>query len=341
MRIVIPGGSGQVGQVLARGLRARGHTVQIIGRSVADPALRWDGRTPGPWCEAIDGADAVISLAGRSVSCRYHWANLNEMFASRVDSALAVGDAIARAARPPKVWIQASTASIYRHSTHTPAVDGGPLGRTDSATVAGTPDYWAYSMHIARAWELALAAVPTPHTRKVALRLGFTMSPDPGGIFDWLMWLVRWGLGGPFVGGEQYVGWIGDRDLVRAVCFLIERDDLAGPVNLTAPTPLPNRAFMATLRRAAGVSWGLPIARWMARIGAVFLDTDIELMEKSRRVLPQRLLDAGFVFEQPTWEQAAPDLHDRWARAESYARSNSPRTTGSPSRTIQAPPAST
>ena len=188
MRIVLVGGTGQLGTVLRRELEGAGHEVAVVGRSVADPSLRWDGRSPGPWHAAIDGSDVVINLAGRSVNCRYTWANLNEMMASRVESTVAVGRAIAAAERPPRVWLQASTASIYAH-THGPAHTeaSGVLGGHEP----GVPDYWAYSTHIGRAWELALEAAETPRTRKVALRIAFTMSPDHGGVFDWLCWLVE------------------------------------------------------------------------------------------------------------------------------------------------------
>lgn len=313
MRVVIVGGTGQVGQVLRRGLIEVGHDVLVIGRSVAEPELRWDGRSDGSWSRAIDGADAVINLAGRSVNCRYHWRNLNEMMASRIDSAQAVGRAIASSRRPPRVWLQASTASIYAHSVD--RVQTESTGVIDGCA-PGTPAYWGYSVHIARAWELALDAAPTPSTRKVAMRLGFTMSPDAGGIFDRLVDLVRWRLGGPFCGGSQFVSWLAEADLVRAVAWLLERDDLSGPINLTAPHPIPNTAFMQTLRDAIGVRFGLPITPAMARVGAVWLRTDAELMQKSRRVVPERLLDAGFRFTFPTWREAAPVLVQRHAERE-------------------------
>lgn len=308
MRIVMPGGTGQIGGFLARHFRAAGHEVLVIGRSAADPALRWDGKHDGPWFEAIDGADVVLNLTGRSVNCRYHWANLNEMMASRIDSTLAVGRAIEAAARPPKVWLQASTATIYAHNLGDPFGEDGRIDPQDPST----PAYWGYSVHIARCWEVALDAARTPHTRKVALRTGFTMSPDRGGVFDVLMWLVRRGLGGSFLGGQQYVSWVVDEDMAAILDFLIARDDLEGPVNLTAPTPLPNAAFMAELRRAAGVPVGIPILPGMAELGAVILGTDVELMKKSRRVVPQKLLDAGFQFRWSTWGPAADALVSRW-----------------------------
>ena len=304
MRIVIPGGTGQLGRILVRELGARGHEVVVIGRSVADPALQWDGRSDGPWMDAIDGADAVINLAGRSVNCRYHWANLNEMMQSRVDSTLAVGRAIARAEDPPAVWLQASTASIYA-DTRGPAWDeDGELGGHE----AGVPDYWAYSVSIGRAWELALASCETPRTRKIAMRTGFTMSPDEGGVFDWIHWLVDVGLGGRFGDGSQYVSWITGRDLASAMLFLISHDEIEGPVNLTAPNPLPNAEFMAILRDRVDPAVAIPVTSWMARMGAVLLKTDVELMQKSRRVVPQKLLDAGFEFADVHWADAAVRL---------------------------------
>jgi uncharacterized protein (TIGR01777 family) len=312
MRIVITGGTGQLGQVLARGLGQAGHHVAVIGRGVPDPALRWDGRNDGPWAGAIDGAHAVINLAGRSVNCRYHWDNLNEMMASRIDSALAVGRAIAAARQPPRVWLQASTASIY---SDTRERDQTEADGTIDGCAPGAPPYWGYSVHIARAWELALAASPTPRTRKVALRLGFTMSPDRRGIFDRLTDLVRWGLGGRFGDGGQYVSWLSDRDLVGAASFLIARDDLEGPFNLCAPAPIQNAAFMRELRRAMGARWGLPVWGPMADLGAVLLRTDAELMRKSRRVVPARLLDAGYRFHAASWDEAAADLVARKAAA--------------------------
>jgi len=309
MRYVIPGGTGQIGTFLARTLRREGHEVVLIGRSVADPALRWDARTLGPWAEAIDGADVVINLTGRSVNCRYHWANLSEMMASRIDSAEVVGKAIARAKHPPKVWLQGSTATIYAHTlgpAHTEAE--GVLGGREP----DVPAYWSYSVHIARAWEHVLAAADTPNTRKVALRTGFTMSPDSGGVFDVLFKLTRAGLGGPFYGGAQYVSWLHDIDFGRIVQFLVAHDELSGPVNLTSPEPTTNRAFMATLRQAGGIPFGMPVWPGIAELGAIFLRTDVELMRKSRRVVPRKLLDAGYDFTMTHWHDAAPDLVRRW-----------------------------
>ncbi|MFJ8389957.1 TIGR01777 family oxidoreductase [Streptomyces sp. NPDC094438] len=313
MKAVIPGGTGQVGAILDRALTAAGHDVVILTRRPRrEREVGWDGETLGAWAEVVDGSDVVINLAGRSVSCRYTEANLRAMMDSRVRSAQVVGEAIAAAARPPKVWLQMSTATVYAHRFD--AANDEAAGLVGGGE-PGAPAYWAYSVEIAKAWEAAQEQARTPGTRKVALRSAMVMSPDREGVFDMLLRLARLGLGGPVAGGAQYVSWIHDRDFVRAVEFLVQRDDLTGPVNLAAPAPLPQRAFMRALRGAWGIPVGLPATRWMAELGAFVLRSDTELLLKSRRVVPGRLLEAGFTFEHGAWPQAAGDLVRR-VRAE-------------------------
>jgi len=315
MRIVIPGGSGQIGQVLARALAAEAHDVVILsrgGRPPAGRAVAWDGRTLGAWAQEIDGADAVINLAGRTVNCRYTEANLREMMDSRVDSTRVVGAAIAAARRPPPVWLQMSTATIYAHRLDAANDEAtGIIGGHEP----GVPAYWARSVGIALAWERAQSDAVVPHTRKVALRSAMMMSPDREGIFDVLLGLVRRRLGGAVGGGAQYVSWIHDHDFVAAVKLLLARADVSGPVNLTAPGPLPYRAFMRALRDAAGVRLGLPATKWMLELGAWAMRTDTELVLKSRRVVPGRLRELGFAFRFPEWPGAARDLYTRWRAA--------------------------
>lgn len=312
MRIVMPGGTGQIGRVLERGLTARGHEVVILSRHqhASRGIVGWDGRTLGDWARVVDGASAVINLAGRSVNCRYTEANLIEMMQSRVDSARVIGEAIARSTRPPAVWLQASTATIYEHNLGAPFGEDGPLGGHEP----GVPRYWARSTDIAKAWEATCLAADTPHTRRVLLRTSYAMSPDPGGIFDVLCWLVRHGLGGPLRSGRQRVSWIHEHDLVAAVQWLLDHE-VSGPVNLAAPNPLPYGELMARLRQALGVRLGLPINRWMARLGAIWLQTDVELVEKSRCVVSHRLAEAGFTFEHPHWAGAVRELAPRWPTA--------------------------
>ncbi|MFI9288572.1 NAD-dependent epimerase/dehydratase family protein [Streptomyces werraensis] len=320
MKIVLPGGTGQVGTILDRALSAAGHEVVVLTRRPRRPGdVAWDGVNLGPWAEAVDGADVVINLSGRSVSCRYTPENLRAMMDSRVDSARVVGEAIASARRPPKVWLQMSTATIYAHRFDAANDEAtGVIGGTES----GVPDHWAYSVRIAKNWERAQEEATTPGTRKVALRAAMVMSPDRGGVFDVLLRLARLGLGGPVAGGGQYVSWIHDEDFVRAVEFLIAREDVEGAVNLAAPGPLPQREFMRVLRRAWGMPLGLPASRWMAEVGAFVLRSDTELLLKSRRVVSGRLGDAGFTFDWAGWEAAAGDLvrRSRGARAGSGRR---------------------
>lgn len=320
MKIVICGGTGQVGGLLRRALAARGDEVTVLSRrpETLEAGVRhvlWDGRTPGDWTRELDGADAVVNLAGRTVSCRYHDTNLRQMMDSRVDSTRVVGQAIARATRPPRVWLQASTATIYADARSRP--DGLPhdeAGGILGGDEPGVPLYWEYSVRIARRWEREQEVADTPATRRVALRTAMVMTPDRGGVFDYLSWLTRLGLGGPVDGGHQYVSWIHGDDFVRAVQFLLDRDDLAGPVIVAGPHPVPQRDLMRSLRRAWGRRFGLPATRRMAEIGAFALRTDTELILKSRRVVPGRLLDAGFTFDPPHWDEAATDLAGRRAR---------------------------
>jgi NAD dependent epimerase/dehydratase family enzyme len=202
-----------------------------------------------------------------------------------------------------------STATIYAHRFDAPNRESdGIVGGSEP----GVPAYWGYSVRVAKEWEAAQADAPTPATRKVALRTSMVMSPGEGGIFDVLLGLVRRGLGGSVAGGRQYVSWIADVDFVRAIDLLIERGDLEGAVNLASPGPLPYADFMRALREAWGTRVGLPATKWMLAIGAWVLRTDSELVLKSRRVVPERLLGAGFRFEHEDWPSAARDLVARY-----------------------------
>lgn len=312
MKIVIPGGSGQVGTLLARAWSAAGHTVVVLSRApVSAPwrVLPWDAATMGAWAEEIDGADVVVNLAGRNVNCRYTPENRRQIMDSRVASTRVVGRAIAAAKRPPRVWLQSSTATIYAHRFDAANDEAtGLIGGNEP----DAPASWAFSIAVARAWEQAANEAPTPHTRKVLLRSAVTLSPDRGGIFDVLLGLTRWGLGGTNGNGRQYVSWIHDQDFIRAVDWVIAHPTIAGVVNLSAPEPLPNAEFMRTLRAAWRAPFGLPATRWMLSLGALIMQTETELILKSRRVVPGRLLEHGFTFQFPTWSAAANDLCQRW-----------------------------
>ena len=309
MKIVIPGGSGQVGALLAREFAKDGHEVIVLSRRPAPETrwrvMAWDAETLGDWTRELEGADAVINLAGRSVNCRYTPENRREIMDSRVHSTGIIGKAIAAAKNPPSVWLQAATATIYSHRYDAPNDEQTGIL---SGKEPNLPSRWRFTNEVAQAWEQALYETETPGTRKVALQTSLVMSADKSGVFDVLLGLVRRGLGGKSGNGRQYVSWMHEQDFVRAISFLIKRSDLSGPVILAAPNPLPNAEFMRDLRRAWGIGFGLPASEWMLAIGAFFLQTETELILKSRRVIPGRLLNAGFTFDFPTWPEAAQDL---------------------------------
>jgi len=210
---------------------------------------------------------------------------------------------------PPKVWLQASTATIYAHRFDAANdEETGVLGGNEP----DSPDTWRFSIDVAMAWERALNEANTPRTRKVLMRSAMTMSPDRGGIFDVLLRLVRSGLGGRIGDGRQFVSWIHEQDFVSAVLWLIDHEEFSGPVNLASPNPLPYSEFMRTLRFEMGMPVGLPATRWMLEIGTFLVRTESELVLKSRRVIPTRLVRSGFRFQYPAWPEAAKDLCYRW-----------------------------
>jgi uncharacterized protein len=306
-----------VGSLVAEHFHRKGHDVTVLTRN-PKPApwttVAWTGQGGGPWMRELDGADVVINLAGRSVNCRYTDRHRREIKCSRVETTRLIALAIGEATHPPRVWMNASTATIYRHAldrsmdeTH------GELGGSEP----NAPSAWRFSIDVARSWEQAFFEALTPSTRKIALRSAITLGPDPGGVFDILLGLVRAGLGGTAGSGRQFVSWIHYLDFLRSIDFLLTREDLDGPINLASPNPVPNREFMRILREAWGTRMGLPATEWMLEVGAFFLRTETELALKSRRVMPGRLLEAGFDFTYPDWAPAARDLV---ARVRSRAR---------------------
>lgn len=300
-----------MGSLLTRHFLGAGHDVVVLSRAPrggATPHVAWDAKTLGPWTSELDGCDVVINLAGRSVDCRYSDANRRAIMDSRVESTRVVGRAIAAAKQPPPLWLQASTATIYGHRFDAPNDEAtGILGGSEQ----GANPKWPYSIEVAKAWEAAAREVPLPRTRLVILRSAMVMHSDRGSIFDVLRTLARRGLGGTVGSGRQFVSWIHSRDFTAAIDFLIERADLAGAVNLASPGPLPYASFMAELRQACGMRIGLPTPEWLLAIGAFMLRTEPELVLKSRRVVPGRLLDAGFRFTYPEWRPAVRNLCER------------------------------
>lgn len=310
-KIVLPGGSGFLGKVLARHFHDRGWQVVVLSRRAAastiNPAdvVHWDGRTLGDWRYELEGATAVVNLAGRSVNCRYHATNRREILASRVASTLVLGKAIAACNDPPKIWLNSSTATIYKHSLDRPMDEAtGVIEATREANDA-------FSIEVAQAWERAFDEAQVPATRKIALRAAMVLGVEPGTVYRVLRRLVCCGLGGAMAGGRQYVSWIHEIDFCRAVEWLITSSVLSGPVNLAAPQPLPNCEVMRLIRQACRIPFGIPATRCMLQIGAMLMRTETELIIKSRRVIPKRLLDAGFEFQFPNLAAAVADLESR------------------------------
>lgn len=267
----------------------------------------WDGETLGSWAKVLDGADAVVNLAGRSVDCRYHARNRRLIMDSRINSTKVLGEAIAHCKSPPPVWLNSSTATIYKHSLARAMDEAtGEIGATVEAKDA-------FSIDVATAWERTFNEAQVSGTRKVALRTAMVLS-NSGSVFPVLRRLVRLGLGGKMGSGKQYVSWIHELDFCRAIEWILARRDMTGPVNLVAPHPLPNEEMMAILRKSFGVPVGLPATAWMLEFGAFLMRTETELIIKSRRVVPGRLLASRFEFHFPVFKGAAEDLVRRGSR---------------------------
>jgi uncharacterized protein (TIGR01777 family) len=228
MKIVIPGGSGQVGTILSRAFQKAGHEVVVFSRNPTTEPWRvvaWDAENSGEWAKEIESADVVINLAGRSVNCRYNPENRRLIKESRIKSTRVIGEAIARATVPPRLWLQASTATIYAHRYDAPNDEAnGILGGSEPKA----PDTWRFSIDVATSWERAANEAVTPQTRKVLLRSAITLSPDHGGAFEVLLNLVRRGLGGQAADGKQYISWIHDEDFIQAIFWLIEHEEISG-----------------------------------------------------------------------------------------------------------------
>lgn len=303
--IVIFGANGFLGRYLCRHFAQNGKEVVAIARSREGWSgdgmfLEWDGKTLGPWALALEGAEAVINLAGRSVNCRYTEKNRQEILESRVDATRVIGQAISACKTPPKTWVNASTATWYRHAED--------RAQNDWLGEAGE----GFSYEVAQAWEDAFFEAPLPaETRKLALRIGMVMANERGTVYDVLRGLTARGLGGAMGDGNQRISWIHMEDFLRAVDFALEDAFLDGVVNVTAPECPTNREWMGIFRKLVGMPLGVPAARWMLEIGARLMGTETELVLKSRWVTPVRLHDAGFHWR---WARAADALADLQTR---------------------------
>ncbi len=319
--VVVIGANGFLGRYLTRHLARQGREVVAVARSREGWSgdgmfLGWDGRTQGPWSLALEGAEAVVNLAGRSVNCRYHAENRRQIVESRVESTRAVGEAVAACRVPPKVWLNASTATYYRHAEDRPQDEW--LGERGAG----------FSCDVAQAWEDAFHGAPVPAaTRKVALRTGMVLANEPGTVFDVLWKLAARGLGGKMGRGSQRVSWIHMEDFLRAVELAVAEPFLDGPVNVTAPAFPTNKELMEVFRGTVGAPFGLPAAKWMLEIGARLMRTETELVLKSRWADPLRLRDAGFAWRFPELELAVADL-ERRRGLDGFFRPAAPRSLG-------------
>jgi uncharacterized protein (TIGR01777 family) len=293
-KIILAGGSGFLGQTLAQWFAAREFQVVVLTRSPRRMEGRirdvfWDGRTLARWAEELEGALAIVNLAGRSVNCRYDAENRREILNSRIDSTRVVGRAILGCKAAPRAWLNASTATIYRHSLDRAWDETGEIGSDPAAKDA-------FSVEVARAWEAVVAEIETPATRKVTMRMAMVLGFGENSVFPMLRRLSRFGLGGRMGSGRQAVSWIHHEDFCRAIEWLILRDDFSGVVNIAAPNPISNGEMMRLFRRVCGVPVGLPAPLWLLEIGTFLLRTETELVIKSRCVVPKRLEAAGFTF---------------------------------------------
>ncbi|WP_212002096.1 TIGR01777 family oxidoreductase [Chitinophaga sp. HK235] len=258
--------------------------------------LAWDGRTRGDWAAALEGADLLINLTGKSVNCRYNSRNKQEIFDSRTHATAVLGEVLQTLTRPPKLWINAASATIYRHAEDRPMDEYNGEIEND------------FSVQVCKQWEAAFDAITLPHTRKVILRIGVTLGWQPGGVMHPYLNLVKFGLGGHQGNGRQMFTWVHIADVCRMIDWLYQHNQASGVYNCTAPNPVPNKTFMRLLRKSAGHLFGLPAPAPLLAIGAALIGTETELLLKSRWVLPAKALQEGFTFQYPTLEKAFPDI---------------------------------
>jgi uncharacterized protein (TIGR01777 family) len=295
---VIAGGSGFVGTMLARQLSPK-YEVIILSRNAARPAhdvriVEWNGRDLGNWASELENAFALINLTGRNVNCRYNPANKREILESRTYSTKVLGSAISQLNNPPKIWLQMSSATIYRHSEDKPMDETfGEMGDD-------------FSMNVCKEWEKTFNELRLDHIRKIIMRTSIVIGPG-GGALPPLRKLVKSGLGGKQGDGKQMVSWIHEKDLAGIVEWML-RGTASGIYNVTAPQPLQNKAFMSHLRKAYRRSFGLPSPRWLLNFGATLIGTETELILKSRWVIPKKLLQEGYRFRFPSLESALKDI---------------------------------
>ncbi len=286
-KIVLAGGTGFIGKYFAAQFAKMGYEVLIISRQARH--IQWGDRAK--IINALENAEMLINLAGKSVDCRYNEANMAEIFRSRTETTKELGEAILKCQNPPALWLNSSTATIYRH-----ALD---RAMTENEGEIGT----GFSVEVAKTWEKAFFSFHCPQTRQIALRIAIVLGEN-GGVMTPFQNLVKFGLGGKQGSGKQMFSWIHVEDLKEIVLFLQKNKEMKGVYNCAAPNPITNETLMRTLQEVMKMPFGLPCPTWLLKIGAVLIRTETELILKSRWVLPEKLQTAGFGFKYPKLEEA-------------------------------------
>lgn len=299
-RIVIAAGTGFIGSSFVEYF-GESNDIIILTRHARPSSGRiryeqWDGEHQGNWIHALEDADLLINLTGKSVNCRYNASNKQAIVNSRVNATRALGAAILTLKNPPKVWINAGSATIYRHAEDRPMDEFNGEIEND------------FSVQVCKLWEQSFNSITLPRTRKIILRIGITLGWKPGGVMQPYLNLIKAGLGGHQGSGKQMYTWIHITDVCRMVAWLYENDALSGVFNCTAPHPVTNKVFMKTLRHAAGYRFGLPAPVPLLKAGAMLIGTEAELLLKSRWVLPARATREGFTFQFPELAGACSDI---------------------------------
>lgn len=293
-KIVIAGGTGFIGSYLKDKLEQLDYDVLIISRDA--PYVKWSDEDAIR--AALENAEMLINLAGKSVNCRYTKENKEKILHSRTKTTTALGEAISKCKNPPPLWINASSATIYRASEDRPMTEeNNEIGE-------------GFSVNVVKQWEEAFFSFKLPDTRQVALRITIVLGKDGGAMKPYLN-LAKFGLGGKQGEGNQMFSWIHIEDLFRIILFIQSHKELSGPINIGSPEPIDNKTFMKEVRKAMHVKIGLPAAAWMIKIGSMIIGTEPELILKSRYVLPQRLMDAGYTFEYPDIQSALKQIVER------------------------------
>ncbi|UHA73383.1 TIGR01777 family oxidoreductase [Paenibacillus sp. 481] len=290
-KIVIAGGTGFIGKYIEKQFHRMGYDVIIISRQPNH--LAWENEQG--ITEALNNADMLINLAGKSVNCRYNEQNKQEIIRSRTSTTNLLGKILQTCPNPPSLWINSSTATIYRHAEDRPMTEeGGDIGT-------------GFSVDVAQQWEAALFSFQLPATRQIALRIAIVLGKD-GGVMTPFKNLARFGLGGVQGSGTQRFSWIHIEDLFQIIMFLRDNEELSGVFNCSSPDPVTNRELMDQLRKTMNVKVGLPSPKWLLEIGAVFIKTETELVLKSRWVVPERLERAGYKFKYDKLDKTLHDL---------------------------------